>query len=292
MSNIHTFVRPSWVADELFPFQSRFMEIDGCAIHYVDEGSGPVLLFLHGNPTWSFLYRGIIKVLRHRFRCIAPDYPGFGLSAAREGYGFTPAEHSAIIGKFIEALELSDITMMVQDWGGPIGMGVAVRRPELFRAFIIGNTWGWPVNGDPHFERFSRFMGGSVGGFLIRHFNFFVNVVIPGGVKRKKPSQSVMDAYRAPFAEKERRKPMHIFPREILASRAFLSEVENGLPQLREKPALIVWGNKDIAFKNKELERWQTVFPGSRTVILDGAGHYIQEDAPEEIVSAINGWWK
>src|SRR6185369_4619361 len=98
--------RPGWVPDELYPFESHFAEIGGARVHYVDEGTGPVLLLLHGNPTWSFLYREIIRDLRSSFRCIAVDYPGFGLSTARAGYGFTPREHSAVVEKLVLALEL------------------------------------------------------------------------------------------------------------------------------------------------------------------------------------------
>ena len=156
---------PAWLDTSLFPFRSRFLEVDGCRVHYVDEGDGPPLLLLHGNPTWSFLYRDIVRGLRGRFRCIALDYPGFGLSAAREGYEFTPAEHADVVEQFLLALDLSDVTIMVQDWGGPIGLGLASRHPGRFRALVIGNTWAWPVNGEPTFERFSRLMGGPVGAF-------------------------------------------------------------------------------------------------------------------------------
>jgi haloalkane dehalogenase len=101
----------------------------GCVVHYVDEGTGAPLLLLHGNPTWSFLYRKIIVGLRDRYCCIAVDYPGFGLSTPRRGYGFTPAEHAKVLEELVDHLDLRDITLMVQDWGGPIGFAVATRQP-------------------------------------------------------------------------------------------------------------------------------------------------------------------
>jgi haloalkane dehalogenase len=282
--------RPGWVPDELYPFESKFAEIGGARVHYVDEGSGPPLLLLHGNPTWSFLYRDIIKALRDRYRCIAPDYPGFGLSAAPAGYGFTPVEHARIVEELVvEELDLSGITMMVQDWGGPIGFSVATRNPDRFAAFVVGNTWAWPKS-DRGTQVFSRFMGGRVGGYLILHRNVFVERIIPGGVKRKKLSNEVMNAYRGPFAAVESRRPVHVFPREILASRPFLAEVERGLPALSDRPALIVWGDKDVAFREPELQRWEQVFPNHRTVRLEGAAHYIQEEAADEIAAAIGDW--
>jgi pimeloyl-ACP methyl ester carboxylesterase len=108
------------------------------------RGDGSPLLLLHGNPTWSFLYREVIKGLSDRFRCIAPDYPGFGLSRPPVGYGFTPAEHAQVLEQLVLELDLTGVTMMVQDWGGPIGFAVAVRHPERFDAFVVGNTWAWP----------------------------------------------------------------------------------------------------------------------------------------------------
>jgi haloalkane dehalogenase len=136
-----TTTRPQWLDEKLYPSRSRFLEIEGNRIHYIDEGRGPTLVFLHGNPAWSFLYRRIITRLSPQFRCVAVDYPGFGLSSARPGYSFKPREHSTIIERFVSALDLGDIGLMVQDWGGPIGLGFARRRPDLIRALIILNTW-------------------------------------------------------------------------------------------------------------------------------------------------------
>jgi haloalkane dehalogenase len=118
----------------------------------------------------------------------------------------------------------------------------------------------------------------------------FVENIIPGNVKRHKLAPEVMNAYRGPFPTPDSRRPMHVFPREILRSRPFLAEIERGLVKLRDRPALLVWPTKDIAFREPERKRWEKTFPNHRTVILEGAGHYIQEDAPEEIVSAIRAW--
>jgi haloalkane dehalogenase len=281
--------RPAWLSNEQYPFASHYSQINGTSVHYVDEGDGRPLLLLHGNPTWSFLYRDIIKGLRDRFRCIAPDHPGFGFSRAAPRFGFTPAEHAATLEQFVIQLDLREVTMMVQDWGGPIGFAVATRHPERFSAFVIGNTWAWPKS-DAGTQVFSRLVGGPIGGYLILKRNFFVERIIPNGVKRRKLPAEVMDAYRGPFPTAVSRHPMHVFPREILASRAFLLEIENGLTRLSDRPALLVWPTKDFAFKDPERRHWEQIFPNHRTVILQGAGHYIQEDAADEIMTAIVGW--
>ncbi|WP_454196312.1 alpha/beta fold hydrolase [Nocardia sp. Marseille-Q1738] len=281
--------RPSWVPDQLYPFTDHYLDLTGVRIHYIDEGDGPPLLMLHGNPTWSFLYRDIVIGLRDRYRCIAVDYPGFGLSSAAPGYRFTPAEHADIVGQLVQWLDLRDITLMVQDWGGPIGFATAIRHADRFAAFVIGNTWAWP-KADLGTQAFSRFLGGPVGGWLIRQRNFFVERIIPAGVRRTKLDETVMNAYRGPFPTPDSREPVHVFPREILASRDLLADIERELPTVTDRPALIVWGTKDVAFRAAELRRWEQLFPQHRTVPLVGAGHYIQEDASDEIVAAIRAW--
>jgi haloalkane dehalogenase len=281
--------RPAWVPDELYPFQSHYADVAGARVHYVDEGAGPPLLLLHGNPTWSFLYRDVITGLRDRYRCIAIDYPGFGLSRAAPGYGYTPAEHAGVLEQFVSGLDLADVTMMVQDWGGPIGFAVATRHPARFAAFAIGNTWAWPKS-DPRTQLFSRLLGGPVGRRLIANRNIFVEKVLPSGVRRGSLPEAVMDAYRGPFPTPASRRPTAVFPREILDSRPFLAEIERRLPELSDRPALLVWPTKDVAFRDPERRRWEALFPDHRTVLLDGAGHYIQEDAADEIVAAIRTW--
>jgi haloalkane dehalogenase len=281
--------RPSWIPEHLYPFESRFAEVGGAHVHYIDEGAGPPLLLMHGNPTWSFLYRDVVRALSDGFRCIAVDYPGFGLSSAPGGYGFTPAEHAGVLEQLVVTLDLRDVTMMVQDWGGPIGFSVATRHPERFSGFVIGNTWAWPKS-DLATQAFSRLLGGPIGKRLILNRNFFVEKALPGGVNLQKLAPEVMDAYRGPFPTPRSRVPTWVFPREILGSRPFLAGVERGLPKLRDRSALIVWPTKDVAFKERERRRWEQVFPGHRTVLLEGAGHYIQEDAPEQIVAAIREW--
>lgn len=282
--------RPEWVDGRQFPFASRFTEIDGNTVHYVDEGAGPAILFLHGNPTWSFVYRDAIASLMDGYRCIALDYPGFGLSTARAGYGGLPEEHAQVVVAFLDRLELAGLTLAVQDWGGPIGMRAAEQRPERVARFVIGNTWAWPVNGDRHFSMFSSLMGGPPGRLLSERFNLFVNVMIPKGHRRRKVSSEELDQYRAALGTRERRRATATFPRQIIHGREFLAGVETGLAGLVDRPALIVWGDADIAFRDVERARWEAVFPDHCTVVLAGAGHYVQSDAAADYAAAIRGW--
>lgn len=281
--------RPDWVSSELYPFADRWLSVDGSQVHYVDEGSGPPLLLMHGNPTWSFLYRNIILGLRDRYRCVAIDLPGFGLSTPAPGYRFLPVEHADVVERVLLDLDLQDVTMMTQDWGGPVGFGVATRNPERFRAFVVGNTWAWP-EANIRMSSFSRLLASPLGKREILKRNLFVERVMPTGIKLAKLTDEEWGHYRKPFPTPERRVPTYVFPREILASRAgYLREVSERLSALADHPALLVWPTGDIAFRDGERRRWEALFTRHATVRLEGAGHYIQEDAHRQIVDAIVG---
>lgn len=283
--------RPAWVDDQLFPFESHFVELDGNLVHYVDEGSGPILLMLHGNPTWSFLWREVIRALRDDFRCIALDYPGFGLSAARPRYRFLPEEHADVVAAFVDALGISGATLLGQDWGGPIGLAVGQRRAGTFDRLVLANTWAWPTNGDLYFEFFSRVAGSSPLRVVAQQLDLVVNTFVPAGHSRRTPTTAELTHYRRAQNTRERRRASAILPSRIIASRAFFSEVESGLARLSHLPTLIVWGGADRVFRPRERERLEATFPEHRTVIVDDAGLYVESDAPEEFATAIRDWW-
>ncbi len=281
------------VDEELYPFAHHFVTLSGGErVHYLDEGPARprgTIVFLHGNPTWSFLYRNIVRELRDEYRCVALDYPGFGLSEAPPGYDFLPRTQSHAVEQTLDALGLSGVALMVQDWGGPIGLGMAGRRPELVSSLLIGNTWAWRKDGERHAERFSALMGGPVGRFLGLGFNAVPHVFFAIGTRDKVPPR-VLEMYLRPFRRSDRREPTVIFPREIIASGAYLAEVEAGLARVADRPALIVWGGRDAAFRALDRERFERIFPRHRTVLLETAKHFIQEDEPGRIAEEIRAF--
>ncbi|HEX2240750.1 MAG TPA: alpha/beta fold hydrolase [Actinomycetota bacterium] len=270
----------------LFPFESRFFESSAGRVHYIDEGSGSPIVFLHGNPTWSFLYRDIIKGLSDSFRCIAIDYPGFGLSDRPDNYGYTPIEHAQVVGELTDHLDLEGFLMMLQDWGGPIGLKVACDRAPRVRGLILGNTWFWPLD-ELNVKFFSKIMSS---GFMQRQIienNFFVERLYPMGHARRPPPH-VMDHYRKVQPSPAARTGVAVFPRELMNSRPLLEELWASVPrELGSKPVLIVWGLRDMAFRPRTISRIEDVFSDVHVVPLRNASHYLQEDAPEEIVEAI-----
>ncbi|MFT4189314.1 MAG: alpha/beta fold hydrolase [Aeromicrobium sp.] len=285
-------VRPDWVDDDLFPFESRFMEIDGNVVHHVDEGprNGPTLLFLHGNPTWSFLFREVVGALREDVRCVALDYPGFGLSTAAPGYRHYPEDHAAVVTGVVDALGLTGVTLVGQDWGGPIGLTAALRRPEAFERLVFANTWAWSTNGDPWFELASRVGGAAPMRLLARRSDLVVNSFLAMGHRRRTPTTAEMTHYRRAQATPARRQAAALLPGRITGGRAFFAELEAGLPDLAGLPTLIVWGGADKVFRPKERERLEAAFPDHETVVVPDAGLYVPSDAPEEFAQAVRAW--
>lgn len=268
-----------------FPFESRFLSVDGATLHYVDQGKGSVVLMLHGNPTWSFLYRRVIPALRERYRCLAFDLAGFGLSTAPAGFNYLPQEHCGTIAAALAALDVREATLVAHDWGGPIGLGAMLASNGRITRLILGNTWAWPVNGDFHFEWFSKLMGGPIGRWASERFAFFVNGVMPSAMKRRKLTAEEMHAYRAPFADRTRR-PMYVFPRAITGAGGWLAGIERGMRSYCG-PAHFIWPENDIAFREKELRRWRTLLPQATVTRIPRCGHFLWEDAPEETLTAL-----
>lgn len=275
------------VSNELYPFADHWFDRNGTAIHYVDEGRGTPVLMLHGNPSWSFLYRDVIKGVKDVCRAIAPDYPGFGFSEHPSGYGYTAQEHAAAMDALIDHLQLKQFVLVVQDWGGPIGMSIATRRPQDVAGLVILNTWAWPSRGGMIF--FSHLMGDAPGRWMHRRFNFFAKKIVPASINRAdRKTPEVLKAYTDPFPTPESRIGTWVFPREIRMNDAWLAETERGLPRLGGKPVEMVWAMKDPAFgTEKFIARWQSYFPGAAVDRVPDANHFIQEDAPERVAAAV-----
>ncbi len=271
----------------LYPFESRWFDSSRGRIHYIDEGVGPPLLLCHGNPTWSFLYRNIITALRSQFRCIAPDYLGFGLSERPPDFGYKVDQHAQVIGELVDHLELDAYLTMGQDWGGPISMAVAVERADRVRGIALGNTWFWPIDVLTT-KIFSRVMSSPPMQKAILQRNFFVERLIPAGTAQR-PGSAVMDHYRGVQPSPAARLGVAEMPKQILAARPLLERLSRDVPaKLGAKPALLVWGMKDFAFRpGPTLPRMRATFPDHVVVELPKAKHFIQEDAPDEIAAAI-----
>lgn len=276
------------VDQNLFLFKSNFIKVrKGIDVHFVDEGKGPVILVLHGNPTWSFLYRKMIAELKDSFRVIAPDYPGFGLSPTPKDYDFLPSNQSAVIDEFITQLNLKDIIIVMQDWGGPIGLNIGINKLELIKALVIGNTCAWPLK-RPSQKLFSQVMGGVIGRAMAKYFNGVWHSFMKLGFINK-PTKDELRMYKAPFIDGNNYKQTAIFPKELNNSKEFLSKVDNGLHKLKEKPVLFTWGNRDFAFQRPALNIFQSIFKNHQTKMLE-ASHFWQDEQGVVASKYIKEW--
>jgi haloalkane dehalogenase len=216
---------------------------------------------------------------------VALDYPGFGLSSAPPPFGFTPGEESRVVEEFVDHLGLRDLTLVMQDWGGPIGLGLAGRRPELVRGVVVGNTWAWPTGTSEARGKFSFVVGGPLGEFAQMNFNGFASFGLRHGVVRELP-RDVVDLYLRPFLPLDRRGIAAFYPGQITAAGRYMAEVEEGLGKIRDRPALIVWGTRDVGFPPADRARFEAAFPRHKTVEVD-ADHFFFEDARERMVTEV-----
>ena len=200
-------------------------------MHVVDEGEGPPVVMVHGNPAWSFLYRHLVQRLRPSHRCVAMDHLGFGLSDKPRGWSYLPEAHAENLEALIDGLGLRDVTLVVQDSGGPIGLAYAVAHPENVARLVIMNSWAWPVDRDPYYLAFSGFMGGPIGRRLIRRRNFFARAVMRrayGDPRRLTPA--IHAHYLEALPTPEDREGSAVFPRRIVGSHPVAAAAGGGAP--------------------------------------------------------------
>ncbi len=278
---------PSWLDTEIYPFAHQTFTTAAGRMHYVDEGEGSPTVMVHGNPAWSFVYRHLIAHFSDGYRCVAPDHIGFGLSDKPADWSFRPHDHAKNLAALIEHLELDGITLVVQDWGGPIGLSYAVENPARVERLVILNTWMWPVDRDWYYRAYSGFMGGLVGRYLIRQHNFFARIVMPLVFgDRSKLSDRVHRHYLAALPTPPDRTGCWRLAREVSESSDWLRGLWERSDHLVDKEVLLVWGMRDIAFRERELDRWIERFPAATVKRLD-AGHYVQEEAPDSLIEAM-----
>lgn len=277
-----------------FPFRPRFLDADGVRIAYVDEGprDATPILMLHGNPTWSYMYRRPIAHLTAAgHRCVAIDNMGFGRSdKPRTTRAYTLADHIVKTLAVIDALDLHEVVLVAHDWGGPIGVGSMLERLDRLRSLVLMNTWAWELPSFlPPFLR--EFRNEGRGEILALGGNLVVES-IPGGMHRRDPDPAMLDAYRAPFPDYWSRVGTLAFMRDIPlsendASAPAFARINERLSQLADVPALLVWGMRDPVFQPVFLDQWREVLADPRVVELERASHYVVEDEPDAVSAAI-----
>jgi len=283
-----------------YPFNSHFLPLaDGLRYHYVDEQpphsaeDRPVLLMVHGNPTWSYLWRNLITQFRDRYRCIAVDHIGCGLSDKPDEaeYPFTLEQRIADLVQLIEHLDLKRITLIVHDWGGAIGMGAATRLPDRFKQFVFMNTAAFRNTDCPMRIRLCRIP--FFGRLAIQGLNLFsLGTLWMASANRKKIAREVRSALLAPYNSWDNRLAVYRFVQDIPLSPRHpsyetLKKVEESLPMFREHPVCLIWGMMDWVFSPEYLKRFLQFFPEADVHRLEKVHHLLLEDAPEGVAAAL-----
>jgi haloalkane dehalogenase len=283
---------PDWL-HALYPFEPRsFTTPGGARLSYLDEGprEDETVLMLHGNPTWSFYYRNLVRALAPAVRCIVPDHIGMGLSEKPQDYAYTLAARIADLEALVAALGLRRLHLVVHDWGGAIGFGLATRRPDLIGRIVILNTAAFPSPRLPW--RIAACRLPVAGACLVRGLNGFAGPATGMAMHARRLSAAEKRGYLFPYDSWRNRVAVHQFVRDIPMeprhpSRATLEEIAARLPLLAGNPKLIVWGGRDFCFNGSFLDRWRQIYPEAQVELQPEAGHYVLDDAGPPTVERI-----
>lgn len=288
------------VPKHLYPFASNFLELDGgVRYHYLDEGSGPPVVMVHGNPTWSFYYRQLVTLLQDRHRCIVPDHIGCGLSDKPDDsrYEYSLARRADDLARLIDHLGLEKVHLVMHDWGGMIGMTWASRHPSQVEKIVLLNTAAFHLPASKRFPpalalaRDSKF-----GGFLVRRFNAFSRIAASVCCTRNPMSKTLKDAYTAPYDSWEDRIATLRFVQDIPlqpGDRGYdlVSEVAASIPSFADREVFIGWGLKDFVFDAHFLREWKRLLPSAHVYEYEDAGHYVLEDAWEDLAPLLDNFF-
>lgn len=279
-----------------YPFKSHFLDLDGLQYHYLDEGQGDPIVMLHGNPSWSFYYRHLVRELRSNYRLIVPDHIGCGLSdkPADSQYAFSLEQRVKDLDALIASLGIEQkLTLVVHDWGGMIGCAWAVRNPERIARLVIMNTAAFHLpQGKKLPPALKICRETQFGAFLVQGLNIFARGAALVGCKRKKMDAELRKAYCAPYNNWKNRVATLRFVQDIPLTTEdrgydFVSATAAGLKQLENLPICFFWGERDFVFDKYFLNEWRSIYPHADFHLYPDCGHYILEDAGEEIIPLI-----
>jgi haloalkane dehalogenase len=282
--------------DTLLPFKRNYLERNGQKYHYINEGTGEPVVMVHGNPSWSFYYRNLVTALSNNYQCIVPDHIGCGLSdkPSDRGYDYTLKNRIDDLEALLDSLLIKEkITLVVHDWGGMIGMGYAARHPERIKRLVILNTGAFHLPESKKFPlRLWICRNPLLGTLLVRGFNAFSSVASYIGVKRKPMSPEIRKAYVAPFNSWKNRISTLRFIQDIPLvpgdkNYQLVSDIDNSLHKFQKVPTIICWGLKDFVFDKHFLNIWKKKMPHAQINEFADCGHYILEDASEEVITLI-----
>lgn len=270
-----------------YPFTSHFLKVPAGHLHYVDEGQGEPVVMVHGNPTWSFFYRHLITGLRGQNRCLALDHLGCGFSDKPADFPYRLSNHVDHLERFLIELDLQNITLVVHDWGGAIGMGAALRQKARIKRLVIMNTAAFPADRMPWRIKVCRTP--VLGPLAVRGANLFARAALRMAMAdSRRMTRNTAKGYLLPYDSWKNRIALQKFVEDIPMdsshpSYRLLEEIGNGLKTFSELPIFIAWGLRDFCFTPWFLEKWKALYPQAETHEYPTAGHYLLEEEGEDI---------
>lgn len=281
-----------WLNSVEYPFDHKYIKLESGIMHYVEEGKGDVILFVHGTPTWSFLYRDFIKIFSENYRAIAIDHIGFGLSEKPVDFAGRPQDHAKNLSEFIEKMDLREITLVVHDFGGPIGLSAGMQHSERIKQVVLFNSWLWETKSNKKALKADRIINSFLGRFLYLWLNFSPKVLLKKGFSdQQKLSEEIHKQYIKPFSNKNMRWALYRIAQSLVGSSEWFQIKWKELTVLENKPWLILWGTRDEFFTPDFLDKWIERLPDARVVKFK-AGHFVQEEKTDEAVSAMRNFLK
>ena len=279
-----------WLNKAEYPFSANYFIVNGQKLHYIDEGQGYTILFVHGTPSWSYDMRNVIKNLSKYYRCVAIDHIGFGLSEKPANYDYSTMNHSNTLEKFVIELGLKNFTLVVHDFGGPIGMNMAINNPERVSRFVILNSWLWSCKNDPGYIKLARVLKSPILPFLYKYLNFSPRFILPQSFGDNKIGRSVLSQYTRPFADKTQRNGTLAFARSLLNDQEWFEELWQKRQKISGKPTLFIWGTKDSFITPSYLEKYASGFQNATTNKIETSGHFPQEEKPDLVSELMRKW--
>jgi haloalkane dehalogenase len=282
--------RPSWLTDEIFPFRSRFISIGDARLHYIDEGKGPTMVFLHGSPMWSFMFRHSIAALRPRFRCLAVDMPGLGLSTAPIVKGRAFESNARYYRDFVRRLNVRDIVVIAHATAGPSVLRMAIEERERIVGLAITNSFAWPMNSFPTMWRFVRIVSSSPFRMMVTTANLMGRLTTRIGKSAGKFSTEERAAILGPYRAMATRRHLANMLYGLKVEVPFFAALESELAALKQIPTLLLSGAKDHGYQAGFVTRWQQLLPDSSVVVLENSAHFAPEDEPAAYTAALSRW--
>jgi haloalkane dehalogenase len=283
----------NWLNRTEYPFKSHYFALDNAQMHYLDEGKGEPIVFIHGTPTWSFLYRKLIKNLSQTHRCIAPDHLGFGLSDKPQDYPYLAQQHALNFEKLLNSLNINEFTLVIHDFGGVIGLHYALKYPEKIKKIIIFNTFAWSVEDKPAFEfhKFKKILKNPLLPFLYKYFNFSAKFILAQGFgKRENLTKAIHQQYIKPFGKPAERAGTLGFVKSILNEQQWFAQLWEQRAKITQKPILLLWGMKDKFLDKRYLQMFKENFPQHQVQELAEVGHFVPEEAGEALLPIIQAF--